>query len=134
MNTHDLTRIISQCWELDSLPKIKDVSGNYYILMNKFQIYFWTHQQHQKEIRVYILHPQGDKLEIIHTFTGWCKQPDWTHWDRGAWDAAFDEACKIIETANTRVFKENEARVVERQKAEEQLRCDKINRFAALFK
>jgi hypothetical protein len=134
MTASELTRLVYQCYGLDSLPKIRDTRGNCYILVNHFQIYFWIHEAHSKEVLVNILHPDGDKLEIIHTFTGHTGScPEWVHWDHGAWDSAFVEACSIIEAAYERVQKEHDARLAESQREAERKLQEKINKFEALF-
>jgi hypothetical protein len=128
MNLHSA---LKECWGLNSVSKTR-VNGDTYLIVDNFRFFFWRNSScGTDEIKVEIMHPDGDMLEIIHQLYG--STADWTHWDNGPWNSALDKAYNFIKTANAKKKIELEEQKQTQNRLQLEQKQAKVKKFADLF-
>jgi len=98
----NLASTLIYCWKNHALPQIKWDANTDCISIGNFRFFYWHNQGlNTDEIKVIIVHPDGEKLIIVHqNYGGHGPSPGWTSWKHGKWDQALNDAVRLMEEAN----------------------------------
>lgn len=131
----NLASILIYCWKNHALPQIKWDANTDCISIGNFRFFYWHNQGlNTDEIKVIIVHPDGEKLIIVHqNYGGIYLPPDWTCWKHGKWDQALNEAVLFMEDANIKKQEElDDIREEEMRQATEKRNAE-LKKFEDLF-
>jgi hypothetical protein len=96
MNEKELFQVVRECFELGSLPLIEE--GCFKVRCLKF-----FYSNHGTEtLRINIMHPDTDELEVVFLCRDKFISDPRAHWDLGPWDQMLEDCLTSIKAANDR--------------------------------
>jgi hypothetical protein len=127
--------VLEDCFQLNSLPKIKGPFFGYYIIVRPFKFHYWSSNNHTEEVKIEIMHSDGDSLTVFHALRGGTgPPPDWACQKSGSWNKALNEAYDTIKVANIKAAKELEHAKAVYLQIEREKELTRLQKFEGMFK
>ena len=127
--------LLEDCFQLNSLPKIKGPFFSYYIIVGPFKFHYWSSSNHTEEVKIDLMHPDGDSLTVFHDLRGGTgPPPDWGCQKSGPWNRSLNEAYVTIKAANLKAAKELEHAKAVYLQTEREKELARLQKFEGMFK
>jgi hypothetical protein len=92
---------LRECWELHSLDRENEDPCTSYVEYGDFRFFYGLNLDQTEEIKVVIIHPDGEELVILHKLYGNNGPLAYPNiWIPGPWNMALCRAMDYIEQAN----------------------------------